>query len=307
MPINEQARALATSRRTALIEASARRYRDELAKLKLDMSNRGMLTSGNFAAAVAKRYLDHIERFAQAVRDSWLEALDIGGIAIDPEYESEIARDVKAVFATARNKHEETLRNVLGPVGEFMPPDVLDSINGLEHRALRDLNAKRLEAELRKAAPSAATVDVVRKPEQRSFAFVADAQLRGIVERDYQEMQRAFIAQCWKSSLILAGGILEAVLGSLIEANKSAALASPKAKGKPTDIGRWDLSDLIDVAVELRLVSDGLSKLSHPVREYRNLVHPGNEIRNRLTFGPEEARIGVEIVHILHRSLSGAP
>ena len=139
--------------------------------------------------------------------------------------------------------------------------------------------------------------------EKREFKFVNDSDLRSIIERDYEEIQRAFIAGCWKSVIILCGGSIEAILTDLLLVNKTAAL-SAKSAPKSNDITRWDLSGLIDVAVELKLVSTGVQKLSHPLREYRNLVHPGNEIRNKLRFGTEEAKIAVEVVHILHRDLT---
>jgi len=139
--------------------------------------------------------------------------------------------------------------------------------------------------------------------EKREFKFVNDSDLRSIIERDYEEIQRAFIAGCWKSVIILCGGSIEAILTDLFLVNKTAAL-SAKSAPKSNDITRWDLSGLIDVAVELKLVSTGVQKLSHPLREYRNLVHPGNEIRNKLRFGTEEAKIAVEVVHILHRDLT---
>lgn len=63
------------------------------------------------------------------------------------------------------------------------------------------------------------------------------------------------------------------------------------------------MADLINVAVELKLVSAGVEKLSHPIREFRNLIHPGNEIRNDLQFGQEEARIALEGINIVHRNL----
>lgn len=138
--------------------------------------------------------------------------------------------------------------------------------------------------------------------EKREFTFINDAQLREIIERDFSEIQRSFISECWKSVIILCGGAIEAILTDLIIANETQAIASAKAPDK-ADITRWDLSDLINVAVDLKLVSAGVEKLSHPIREYRNLVHPGKEIRSELTFDAEEAKIALEVLNIVYRDL----
>lgn len=139
--------------------------------------------------------------------------------------------------------------------------------------------------------------------DSRSFPFVRQPDLRKIVERDYVEIQRCFVAQCWKSVIILAGGAIEAILTDLLLADETAAKAAPSAPQK-SDLTRWDLAELINVAVDLKLITPGVSKLSHPIREYRNLVHPGNEVRSGLDFGPEEARIAIEVLNMLHRDLS---
>lgn len=139
--------------------------------------------------------------------------------------------------------------------------------------------------------------------EQRSFGFIRDSAIRIIVERDYREAQRAYISECWKSVIILCGGMIEAVLTDLLTQNEKLAKSSPGAP-KNSDITRWDLVDLIKIAVALKLVSVGVEKLSHSIREYRNLVHPGNEVRNNLRFDSEEARIALEVLNIVHRDLS---
>lgn len=137
----------------------------------------------------------------------------------------------------------------------------------------------------------------------RQFAFIRDAGIRKIVERDYDEIQRAYICKCWKSVIILCGGAIEAILADLLICHDREAKQAKLAPNKP-DISHWDLSELINVAVELKLVTQGVEKLSHPIREYRNLVHPGNEIRNQLRFDAEEARISLEVLNILYRDLS---
>lgn len=138
--------------------------------------------------------------------------------------------------------------------------------------------------------------------EKRQFSFVGNPKLKAIIERDYEEIQKAFIANCWKSVLILCGGVIEAILTDLLIVNEAAAIAAESAP-RIKDITRWDFSKLIDVAVELKLVSLGVQKLSHPLREYRNLVHPSNEIRKQLSFNAEEAKIAIEVLHMLHRDL----
>jgi hypothetical protein len=108
--------------------------------------------------------------------------------------------------------------------------------------------------------------------------------------------------------IVLCGGVLEAILTDLLKADSARAAAAQKApKAHKGDVARWDLKDLIDVAVELTMVGQGTQKLSHPVREYRNLVHPSYEMRNGLAFGPEEARIALEIVNMLHRDKTKSP
>jgi hypothetical protein len=61
---------------------------------------------------------------------------------------------------------------------------------------------------------------------------------------------------------------------------------------------------LILVAVDLRLVTPGVEKLSHSVREYRDLVHPSVQVRTQLKSDKEEARIAIEVLNMLHRDLS---
>lgn len=140
--------------------------------------------------------------------------------------------------------------------------------------------------------------------EHREFKFISDAKLRAVVERDYAELQRAFVSTCYKSTIILAGGAIETILLDQLVANRAKALASPLAPRGKADIGRWDLADLIAVAVDIDVVPQGADKLSHSVREYRNLVHPGAEIRSGLVFDKEEARIAIEVLNMIHRELS---
>lgn len=139
--------------------------------------------------------------------------------------------------------------------------------------------------------------------EKKSFHFVDDSKLREILERDYQEIQKGIIASNWKSAIILCGGSIEAILLDLLFKNSVKAISSTKAP-KKSDLNKWDLNDLVEVAVEEKMIGSEIAKLSHTVREYRNLIHPGVEVRKDLKVKPEEAKIAVEVLHILIRELS---
>ncbi len=137
----------------------------------------------------------------------------------------------------------------------------------------------------------------------KSFHFISDNNIRRILERDYQEIQRSIISSNWKSAIILSGGSIEAILLDMLSRDLSRATSSSKSPNE-ADINKWDLNDLVEVAVEEKFIGNEVAKLSHTVRDYRNLIHPGVEIRKNLKVEPEEAKIAIEVLHILIRELS---
>lgn len=124
----------------------------------------------------------------------------------------------------------------------------------------------------------------------RSFDFVTNSELRAIIERDYRELSLIlFPAGAWKSTVVAAGSILEAILFDLLTVNASqikkseAAVRAPKKKSgvvKSLAGGEWNLVNLIDVAAELKLLPQEREKtIDQTLRDYRNFIHPRKEIR----------------------------
>jgi hypothetical protein len=118
----------------------------------------------------------------------------------------------------------------------------------------------------------------------RSFAFVTDPDLRSIIERDYKELSLILLpGRAWKSTVVMAGSILEAILTDVLKnpaniARATSAAAAPKRKNLAA--GEWKLHDLIKVSVELGLLpSDRATAFDQILRDYRNFVHPLKEIR----------------------------
>lgn len=80
-------------------------------------------------------------------------------------------------------------------------------------------------------------------------------------------------------------------------------MGSAKAPKQP-DFTRWALNDLIEVCVDVKLVPIGTGMVSSATRQYRNLVHPGVEFREKVVFAKEEASIALNVLDMLHRELS---
>lgn len=135
------------------------------------------------------------------------------------------------------------------------------------------------------------------------FTYVHDSRLRLILQRDYREVLRAVDAKCWKAVAILSGGLIEGLLADALSDDVPNATSAAAAPGKNLDILSWRLVDLINVAVELGTVSKGAEKLSHSVRDYRNLIHPHKELKNKLRAEEQEARIALQVLLLIDRDL----
>ena|SRR2546422_4634558 len=88
------------------------------------------------------------------------------------------------------------------------------------------------------------------------------------------------------------------------ETDTLGATNAPKEKGakvKPLD--EWTLGPLLDVALELRVISTAAQKFGHGVRDYRNLIHPGLETRSLHKIASQEADIAEKILEIVIREL----
>lgn len=121
----------------------------------------------------------------------------------------------------------------------------------------------------------------------RDFSFMSDVSLQQIVIRDYKELSLVLLpGGAWKSVVVLAGSILEAILNDTLTSTPT-ILASAKAcssappSGK-LEKGEWKLQDLISVAEELDKIPKASAKaIDQILRDYRNFIHPKKEIRSK--------------------------
>lgn len=274
---------------------------NEISAKKGDLAERGIFESPVATGQLAQIYFAGIEKVIKHFSDDLIQNPSKFGLSSQHAIEVAINEALDSLFIEARGLLSRDFRG-LGEEYVKYAMGALDS----EHSGIMDyLHQKVTLHDLKPGTAPDQMAVKVGECAPKTFAFIKDLKIRELVDRDYSELLRAYSARCWKSVIILSGGAIEAILTDLLLGDPR-ALTAHGAPKKKADITTWDLKDLIDVSVDLKLVSPGIEKLSHPVREYRNLIHPGNEIRNGLTFGEPEARIAMEVLHMLHRDLTPA-
>jgi hypothetical protein len=130
-----------------------------------------------------------------------------------------------------------------------------------------------------------------------------------ITFKEVIEQRRAEIEICLKAKaplavIFLCGSTLEGLLFAVAEKNPknfNQANAAPTKDGKVRPLGEWTLQNLIDVCRELGLVGEDVAKHAHAVRDFRNYIHPRQQIREN--FIPR--MVTAEIAHkVLQAAIS---
>lgn len=137
------------------------------------------------------------------------------------------------------------------------------------------------------------------------LSFIRSPELRMIAERDWKECRRALSSEHWKSVIVLAGGILESIVLSQLLRRRKRALGTTAARGAQADPKRWTLGRMIKVAQELGLFGPAIATLPESMKEYRNLAHPGHELREKLIVSKSTAELSFKVLSVIVEEQSG--
>lgn len=106
----------------------------------------------------------------------------------------------------------------------------------------------------------------------------------------FDEIKKCLTVKAPMSVIFLSGSSLEGILLGIAskhpkEFNQSKS--SPKDKeGKVKPHHEWTLSNFIDTAHEVGLLQEDVKKFSHSLRDFRNYIHPYEQVSSR--FNPDE-------------------
>jgi hypothetical protein len=114
------------------------------------------------------------------------------------------------------------------------------------------------------------------------------------------EIEKCFSSESPLAVILLAGSTLEGILlGLAIKYPKefNSSKSSPKDKnGKARPFHEWNLAGFIDVAKDLGLIQHDTHKFSHSLRDFRNYIHPFEQMSSG--FNPREhtAKICLQVL-----------
>ncbi len=110
-----------------------------------------------------------------------------------------------------------------------------------------------------------------------------DDKLKSILQTRIDEIYKCFKVEAYLSIIFLAGSTIEGLL--LGYANKfpkvfNTSISAPKENEKIKLFKDWSLLDFINVSFCIGILSEDVKKLSHLVRDFRNYIHPNEQLKS---------------------------
>jgi len=104
-----------------------------------------------------------------------------------------------------------------------------------------------------------------------------------ILSDRWNQAQKCLNVEAYLAATIIMGSMLEGVLLAVLqrfphEANKCKAAPHDAQTGNVRYFAEWTLSDMINVAHEAGWLDLDVKKFSHALREFRNLIHPYQQV-----------------------------
>ena len=130
-----------------------------------------------------------------------------------------------------------------------------------------------------------------------------------IIEDRLNEARTAMGVGAYLSTIFLCGSVLEAVLLGAAQNEPerfNRASASPKAAdGGVKRFHDWSLAQFIDVACEAGLLKPDVKKFSHGLRDFRNYIHPYEQISSGFTPDEHTAKVCFQVLKAALASVAG--
>ncbi|MYC06097.1 MAG: hypothetical protein F4X57_02795 [Chloroflexi bacterium] len=129
-----------------------------------------------------------------------------------------------------------------------------------------------------------------------------------VIRERLHEVQLCLQSGANLSVIFLCGSILEAVLLGAAHNHPerfNRSPSSPKRNGRVKPFPEWYLSELIDVAHKIGLLKLDVHKFGHGLREFRNYIHPYEQLASRFTPDEHTAKICFQVLKAALADVAG--
>lgn len=113
------------------------------------------------------------------------------------------------------------------------------------------------------------------------------------------EIDRALEASAPLAVIFLVGSTIEGMLSELARGHVEefiGAKSAPKIKGRVKPLSEWTLSELIKVSRELGVLSADVARHADQVRNFRNYIHPRQQLQENFKPRIETAQIAYQVL-----------
>jgi hypothetical protein len=129
-----------------------------------------------------------------------------------------------------------------------------------------------------------------------------------VLKQRLDEIRKCLTAQAPLAVIFLCGSTLEGILLGTASARAkdfNQSSFSPKDKlGKVKQFQEWTLNDFINVARDLGLVGEDVKKFSHALRDFRNYIHPFQQMASQFNPDQHTAKICWQVLQAAITQLS---
>lgn len=136
-----------------------------------------------------------------------------------------------------------------------------------------------------------------------------DGIVLGVIEKRISEIQINLESRASLSAIIMCGSVLEGILlgiasSNMRKFNESSISPKDKTSGKVLPFQDWTLSSLIDVAHNVGMLGLDVKKYSHSLRDFRNYIHPYQQMYSGFTPDKDTAEISWQVLKAAITDLS---
>lgn len=127
-----------------------------------------------------------------------------------------------------------------------------------------------------------------------------DLNVTDVLNKRVDEIEKTYSSAAYLSTILIAGSTLEGVFLGLASSYPRAfntVKSSPKNReGRVLPFHDWNLATFIDVAKDLELIQLDTYKFSHTLRDFRNYIHPYQQMSSGFTPREHTAKICLQVL-----------